>query len=279
SSQATMRPVYLLAAGAALLSAAIVAVADRGTHTGAGAGAIERPSGARGYADLLGSQPIRWLLGIAVLITLACYAQFDAGLPSYVLTSTSVGAPLLGGAVAINAVLVAILTGPVVAYTRRRRGTSLLATCALLWVGCWVIFGLPLVIGGHDSAFVVLGFAALSVGETMMAPILSALAVSLAPAGATGRSIAAVTGAGTVATAVGPILSGALLALGLPALFIGLQILCCVAAGVAAVRLGQVMSPQAARRPSVLELLATPAAAPALPGRTALQTGAIGSAS
>jgi hypothetical protein len=71
----------------------------------------------------------------------------------------------------------------------------------------------------------------------MMAPILSALAVSLAPAGATGRSIAAVTGASTVATAVGPILSGALLGLGLSGLFIGLQVLFCLAAAGAAYRL------------------------------------------
>jgi hypothetical protein len=29
-----------------------------------------------------------------------------------------------------------VLTGPVVAYTCKRRDTSLLAVCALLWVGC-----------------------------------------------------------------------------------------------------------------------------------------------
>jgi MFS family permease len=273
SSQAGMRPVYLLAAGAALLSAVVVAIAGRGTERQVAPAVEDLAKG--GYVQLLASRPIRWLLAIAVLITLACYAQFDAGLPTYVLTSTSVGAPMLGGAVAVNAVLVAVLTGPVVAFTRSRGGPSLLATCALLWVGCWLIFGLPLVISGHDSAFVLLGFAALSVGETMMAPILSALAVSLAPAGATGRSIAAVTGASTVATAVGPILSSSLLGLGHPGAFIGLQVLCCVAAGVAAVRLGRLMSPQAARHLSVLEQLATPA----LLGRTALQTGAVGPAS
>lgn len=263
SSQAGMRPVYLLAAGAALLSAAVVAIAGRGTQPATAPVAIEPAGG--GYAQLLASRPIRWLLAIAVLITLACYAQFDAGLPSYVLTSTSVGAPLLGGAVAINAVLVAVLTGPVVAYTRRRGGPSLLATCALLWVACWLIFGLPLVISGHDSVFVLLGFAALSVGETMMAPILSALAVSLAPPGATGRSIAAVTGASTVATAVGPILSGALLGLGLSALFIGLQILFCLAAAAAAYRLRGFLPTSRPRR-SEPDLTPVAGPSPALAG-------------
>jgi hypothetical protein len=74
-----------------------------------------------------------------------------------------------------------------------------------------VIFGLPLVISGVDGLFVVVGFAALSFGETMMAPILSPLAAALAPVGAVGRTMAAVTGATTVATAIGPILSSALL--------------------------------------------------------------------
>jgi hypothetical protein len=62
--------------------------------------------------------------------------QYDAGLPAYVLDSTTVSPALLGTAVAINATIVAVLTGPVVAYTRKRRDTSLLAVCALLWVGC-----------------------------------------------------------------------------------------------------------------------------------------------
>lgn len=235
SSQAAMRPVYLLAAAAALVSAGVVAIAGRGAQAGPRAGNDGGQSVA--YAVLLCNKQIRWLLGIALLITLACYAQFDAGLPAYVLKSTATTPALLGGAVALNAVLVAILTGPVVAFTRRRRGSSLLASCALLWVGCWVIFGLPLLVSGFDSVFVFLGFAALSFGETMMAPILSALAATLAPAGAVGRTMAAVTGAGTLATALGPILSGALLGLGLPAVFIAMQVLFCLAAAAAALRL------------------------------------------
>lgn len=249
SSQAGMRPVYLLAAAAALMSAAIVALAGRGVHADAvRSGAGERATGSVSYAEILARKPVRWLLAIALLITLACYAQFDAGLPAYVLKSTTVAPSVLGGAVAVNAVLVAVLTGPVVAYTRRRRGTSLLALCAVLWVGCWAVFGLPLVIGGFDSMFVFLGFAALSFGETMMAPILSPLAASLAPEGAAGRTMAAVTGATTVATAIGPILSGALLGLGLPAVFIAMQMLFCVAAAAAALRLRR-MAPGSPGRP------------------------------
>lgn len=239
SSQQAMRPVYAVAVIAALTSALAVAVAGRGAHASmiASQGAGETVS----YAAIIAKRQVRWLLAISLLITLACYAQFDAGLPAYVLDSTTVSPALLGAAVAVNAILVAVLTGPVVAFTRKRRGTSLLATCAMLWVACWLIFGLPLIVSGFDGAFILIGFAALSFGETMMAPILSPLAAALAPEGAAGRTLAAVTGASTVATAVGPILSSMLLGLHVPAAFIAMQILFCIGAAAAAMKLRRMM--------------------------------------
>jgi MFS family permease len=70
----------------------------------------------------------------------------------------------------------------------------------------------------------------MALGETVMAPVLTPLAASFAPAGATATTVAAVTTAQTVAMLAGPALSGALLALGVPAVFIGIQIACCLAA-------------------------------------------------
>jgi hypothetical protein len=110
-----------------------------------------------------------------------------------------------------------------------------------MWIGCWVIFGLPLFVSGMDGLLVVVGFAALSFGETMMAPILSPLAATLAPEGAAGRTMASVAGASTIATAIGPILSSALLGLHLPVGFIAMQILFCLAAVAASMRLRGLM--------------------------------------
>jgi MFS family permease len=257
SSQAAMFRAYAVAALAALVSAAVVGWAGGGARAGvmASQGTAETVS----YRAILSKRPVKWLLAISLLITLSCYAQYDAGLPAYVLASTSVTPAILGSAVALNATLVALLTGPVVAFTRSRRGTSLLATCALLWIGCWVIFGLPLLVSGMDSLFVVLGFLALSFGETMMAPILSPLAAALAPEGGAGRTLAAVTGASTIATAIGPILSSTLLGMQLPAGFIAMQILFCVAAAAASFKLATMMPRKAAR---LSTNNATPAAAP-----------------
>jgi len=246
SSQAAMLPVYLLAAAAALVSAVVVAAAGWGAHS----------SGLHGVTDgnpvtyrmLFQNRAIRWLIVVALLITLACYAQYDAGLPAYVLDSMEVSPGVLGSAIAGNMVLVALLTAPVVAFTRRKYGTTLLALCALMWALCWLVFGVPLVVHGHDALFVFLGFAALSFGETMMAPILSPLAASLAPEGAAGRTMAAVTGATTIATAIGPILSGVLLGAGVPAAFIALQVVICLATAVASVRLSALLRHRVAPR-------------------------------
>lgn len=236
-----MRPVYLIGTLAALASAGVVQLAGRGFHRESAT--IEAAPQPASYRSVLAARPVRWLLGIALLITLACYAQYDAGLPAYVLAATDVHPAMLGSAVALNALLVAVLTGPVVAATRGRHGTTLLAACAAIWVLCWLVFGLPLLVGGHDGGFVLLGFAVMSVGETMMAPILSPLAAELAPAGAAGRTLAAVTGATTVATAIGPVLASGLLGLHHPGGFILMQVGACLAAGAAALRLRRLVVP------------------------------------
>lgn len=229
------RPTYLFAAAASLLSAALV-----GAVGGSRRSAVEVPEPAEDvdYRTVLRAPGVRWLLAVTGLLTLACYAQFDSGLPSYALTVLHVAPTTLGTAVAVNAVLVAALTAPVVRATRSTSPALLLATCAGLWIGVWLVLAAPMLHQASASALVIAGYALFSVGETMLAPVLTPLAASLAPAGATGRTLAAMNGAQTAATAIGPGLSGVLLGLGLPVGFIALQLLCCVLAIVGARHLG-----------------------------------------
>jgi MFS family permease len=115
-----------------------------------------------------------------------------------------------------------------------------------LWIGCWTLLGLPLLhlgaLGassgaGSAAVLVVVGYTAFSMGETVLSPVLTPLAAALAPEGAAGQTLAAVSGATTLATAIGPALSGVLLALHVPAGFIALQLACCVLAILATPRL------------------------------------------
>lgn len=234
------RPAYAFAAVCSLVSAVVVAAVGRGTgrraSVAAGDTVVVAPGGF-GYRTVLRAPGVRWMLAVTVLLTLACYAQFDSGLPAYALSVLDVAPATLGTAVAVNAVLVAVLTAPVVRATRTVAPARLLATCAVAWIGVWLVLALPMLHLGPASAFVIGGYALFSIGETMLAPVLTPLAAALAPEGATGRTLAAMTGAQTLATAVGPALSGALLGVGTPSGFLALQLLCCALAVVGARRL------------------------------------------
>jgi MFS family permease len=231
------RPAYLFAAAASVLSAVIVAGAGRSVRRPAVP--VGEPGEELGLRAVLRVPAVRWLLGVTLLLTLACYAQYDAGLPSYALTVLDVPPATLGTAVAVNSVLVAVLTAPVVRATRSVSPARLLAACGAIWVAVWLVLALPLAVPGAAGALVVLGYALFSPGETMLAPVLSPLAATLAPAGAVGRTLAAVNGAQTVATAVGPGLSAVLLGIGAPPVFLAVQVLTCLLAVGAALRLGR----------------------------------------
>jgi MFS family permease len=236
SSATGARPAYVFAALCSLASAGLVYAVGR--TVARGDRTVDEPAEEVGYRAVFRAPGVRWMLAVTGLLTLACYAQFDSGLPSYALTVLDVAPTTLGTAVAINAVLVAALTAPVVRATRGTSPATLLIICAALWIGVWLVLAAPMFGLSPASTFVVAGYALFSVGETMLAPVLTPLAAALAPAGATGRTLAAMNGAQTAATAVGPGVSGLLLALGLPAVFIAAQVLCCALAIVGAQRLG-----------------------------------------
>ncbi len=232
------RPVYIVAAVASLLSAAVVYLSARGVPFTTAADADEAAN--VGYRQVFRAPGVKWLLGVTVLLTLACYAQFDSGLPAYALSVLDVPPTLLGTAVAINAILVAALTAPVVALTRKFHPGTLLAACATIWAGVWVLLGLPLLHQAWGPVLVVVGYAPVAFGETVRAPVLTPLAATLAPAGAAGRTLAALNGAQTLATAVGPGLSGVLLAAGVPVGFVAMQLACCAVSVIGARQLRRV---------------------------------------
>lgn len=247
SSPSGARPIYIIGAVAELASGLVVAIAGRGCRVTT-IDADVAADGGPGLLDVLRLRPVRLLVMITLLLMLACYAQYDSGLPAYALGTLHVRPSTLGVGVALNAIVVSALTVPVVALARRREPTTLLAWCGGLWIACWLIFGLPLLASSSATGAVLIGYVSISFGESMLAPVLNPFAASLAPDGALGRTLGAITGATTLASAIGPALSGALLALHLPAGFIALQLACCLGAIVLALRLGRTVT--RARRPA-----------------------------
>lgn len=238
SSPAGTRPIYGIATAAELISAATVWIVAR--ERAAGRRDVPRsrdrsdrfsarPPGR--FQEMLRSPMLRLLVVTCFVLSMIFYGQYESGLPTFAYRGLDVEPRTVGTAIATNAVLVAVLTAPVVAFTRRRGPISLLLGCVALWATSWALLlgalvGWPPPAGALVSAYAVFAF-----GETLLSPVLTPLAASMAPVGATGRTLSVVSAARTLAGAVGPSLSGVLLANGVPAVFVGTQLgLCLVAA-------------------------------------------------
>lgn len=238
SDPTRMHRLYWIAAAVSALGTVFVLVAPPSTRAGTDDRRRPRQSG---YRTLLADSRIRLLLAISFVITLACWGQYTSGLPAYSLTTLHVSPRSLGASIAVSELLVASLTSIVVARTRHVAGPQLLAVAALVWAGCWVLFALPLFTGLDPGAAVFGGLAVLALGDTLMAPVLSPLAVTLAGEAASGRAMAAVSALSTSATALGPILASVLLGLELPKAFVLAQIGICLLAVIMALRLRATM--------------------------------------
>lgn len=234
SDPARMHRLYWIAAAVSALGIVFVLAAPRSPAVGVD----NRPQPPESsYRALLGDRRIRLLLAISFVITLACWAQYTSGLPAYALTALHVSPRSLGVSIAVSELLVASLTSLVVARTRHIAGPQLLAVAGMVWAGCWAVFSLPLFTDLDPGAAVFGGLAVLALGDTLMAPVLSPLAATLAGEAATGRAMAAVSALSTSATALGPILASVLLGLELPRAFVLTQIGICLLAVIMALRL------------------------------------------
>ncbi len=234
SNPAQMHRLYWIASAASAIGSVFVLAAPG--PPAASADDQPRPR-AISYRTLLGDRHLRLLLAISFVITLACWAQYTSGLPAYALTALHVSPRSLGVSIAVSELLVAGLTSLVVTRTRHVAGPLLLAVAALVWAGCWGVFALPLFTDLDPGVAVFGGLAVLALGDTLMAPVLSPLAASLAGEAATGRAMAAVSALSTSATALGPILASVLLGLELPEAFVLAQLGICLVAVAMALRL------------------------------------------
>jgi hypothetical protein len=145
-------------------------------------------------------------------------------LPTVVLTSAG-PAWLTAVLLAANAVLIAVLSAPLVRRLARVRRTRSIAGAAALWV-LWC--GMLAVVGvsGGIAATVVLvvGTLLFTVAEAVHAPISTAAAAGAAPAAARGRYLAAFQHSFAAASVIAPAFFGALYPAGhaLPFLVLGL---------------------------------------------------------
>ena len=219
-----------LAAGAGFaLSAAIIHLAGVGAPTDVSddlaAGEAEARLGTLEALRRIFAVPaLRWTAVVTVALALGFYAQFESGLPAYALTVLDVDESGIGLAAAVNCVVIVTLQVVVVRLTARRNAASLLMVVGGVWTLSWVVLSVAQLTPEVAAALFVTTFGIFAVGETMYAPVLNPLTASLAPRGLVGTTLGTFTAIQTTFSAVGPLVAGALLGLGLANGFLGLHL-------------------------------------------------------
>ncbi|MEO7447229.1 MAG: MFS transporter [Humibacillus sp.] len=227
------------------VSAAIIHVAGIGAPS---EDAAEFAAGAAGAAEarvgtmealrrIFAVPALRWTAVVAVALALGFYAQFEAGLPAYALTVLDIDEASIGLAAAVNCVVIVALQVVVVRLTAKRGAGTLLMAVGGIWTLSWVVLSLAQLTPEIASALFVTTFGIFAVGETMYAPVLNPLTATLAPRGLVGTTLGTFTAIQTTFSALGPLVAGALLGLGLANAFLGLHVLISLIAVYAAWRL------------------------------------------
>jgi Na+/melibiose symporter-like transporter len=189
------------------------------------AGEAETPTGTmEALRRIFAVRALRWTALVTVALALGFYAQFESGLPAYALTVLDVHESAIGLAAAVNCLVIVALQVVVVRVTARRNAASLLMVVGGVWTLSWVVLSAAQLAPEIASALFVTTFGIFAVGETMYAPVLNPLTASLAPQGLVGTTLGTFTAIQTTFSALGPLVAGALLGMGLANGFLALHL-------------------------------------------------------
>jgi MFS family permease len=187
----------------------------------------ERKAGAvRGsYRAVLRSPSLLALLAVLLLSALVSFGQFRAGLPGYLTQTGAITASGLSFAFAVNIILCAIVQFAVMPHLERFSRTLLVGASGVMFAACWVFV---LLAGRHEgpTALVLATVAVilLSIGESLVVPLLTTLLNNAVGEDLRGRANALFSITLSTSAVVGPSLAGALLPFGSGAVFVVVMI-------------------------------------------------------
>ncbi|MEV0842240.1 MFS transporter [Actinocatenispora sera] len=237
---------YATASVALGLAVLVVAVAARKARNRAASDralvAATRVATRSALEQIRAIRSLRWVAIVTVSLSLAFYAQFEAGLPAYALSYLHVDGMTIGLGAAVNCATIVALQFVVLRVTAHRQPGPMLMLVGGIWVLCWSLLGLaPNWPGAAPLIFVSL-YGVFAVGETIFAPVLNPLVAQLAPPAVVGTTLGAFAALQTTFSAVGPLVAGVLLGGELPAAFVGLHLAISVTAVLAAWRLHRLLA-------------------------------------
>jgi MFS family permease len=200
--------------------ATVRALPNRVHHTESGTGA------ARGtYRAVLRSPSLLALLAVLLLSALVSFGQFRAGLPGYLTQTGAITASGLSFAFAVNIILCAVVQFVVMPHLERFSRTLLVAASGVMFAACWVFV---LLAGGHTGmtalTLATVAVILLSIGESLVVPLLTTLLNNAVGEDLRGRANALFSITLSTSAVIGPALAGALLPFGSGAAFVGVMI-------------------------------------------------------
>jgi MFS family permease len=221
---AAYRATAWCATGAFLLAALLLGLAVSAPHV-----RHEAVAGG-GYAGMLRDRPFLALVLVNTVLALSSFFLALA-LPTVVIEQLHAPPWITSVLLAGNAVLVAVLSAPLVRRASGSRRTRVLVVAGILWAaGCLLLALLP-VVGAAFVVLLVLGTLCFTVAESIHAPISQALAEAVSPPASRGRYLAVFQYSFALASIVGPGFFALLFEAGHPLPWVALAVLDLVALG------------------------------------------------
>jgi MFS family permease len=178
-----------------------------------GADEPDEPRPRTGYASLAKDRPFIVLIGLNTVYALSSM-MLGLALPTVVLLGLGASSWATSGLLAGNAVLIALLSAPVVKRLAGRRRTRGIIAAAVLWAAWSLVLALLPAISGWALPVLIAGTLLFTFAELIHAPLSNALAAEASPSQARGRYLAAFQYSFTFASMAAPVFFTGLLEVG-----------------------------------------------------------------
>jgi MFS family permease len=223
---AAYRTTAWCAAASFVLAALLLALAVHAPHI-----RLQGDDAGPGYAGLLRDRPFLALILVNTALALSSFF-LPLALPTVV--ARQLGAPswVTSVLLAANAVLVALLSAPLVRRAGGRRRTRALVLAGVLWAAGSLLLALLAATGSELLLpLLVIGTVLFTVAESIHAPLSQTLAEAVAPAASRGRYLATFQYSFAIASIVGPGFFAVLFEIAHPLPWAGLALLDVAALG------------------------------------------------
>lgn len=203
--------------------------------------ASERPKG--NFRHALGSRAFTWYLLVALALNFGGYGQTSSGVPGMATVLLGVSPRIMGTAFAINTAMIVAMSPVAVRAARRMRRSTSLTVVGVTWAIAW----LTLCFGSAArlvpaAAAIITFYVIFSIGQALLAAVAVPFITSVAPQGSLGTFISLDTLTRQIGMALGPLVSGLLIADQAVTAYVALGLASCVTAAACGLRLRSVVA-------------------------------------